>query len=72
LIVDCVDGGQLHLQSALLADGEITREGRERLRGSVAPGSLLCLWVDELTEALCRVGRDEDAGLIQRLRDTLA
>ena len=72
LIVDCVDGGQLHLQSALLADGEITREGRERLRGSVAPGSLLCLWLDELTEALCRVGRDEDAGLVQRLRDTLA
>ena len=71
LIVDCVDDGQLHLQSALLADGEITREGRERLRGSVAPGSLLCLWLDELTEALCRVGRDEDAGLIQRLRDTL-
>jgi hypothetical protein len=53
-----------------LADGEITREGRERLRGSVAPGSLLCLWLDELTEALCRAARDEDAGLIQRLRDT--
>lgn len=71
VIVDCVDGGQLHLQSALLADVEITREGRERLRGSVAPGSLLCLWLDELTEALCCAGRDEDAELIQRLRDTL-
>jgi hypothetical protein len=71
VIVDCVDGGQLHLQSALLADGEITREGRERLRGNVAPGGLLCLWLDELTEALCCVGRDEDAELIQQLRDTL-
>jgi hypothetical protein len=71
LIVDCVDGGQMHLQSALLADPEITREGRERLRGSVAPGTLLCHWLDELGEALCRSGRDEDAALIQRLRDTL-
>ena len=71
VIVDCVDGGQLHLQSALLVDGEITREGRERLRGSVAPGSLLCHWLDELTEALCHSGHDEDAALIQRLRDTL-
>jgi hypothetical protein len=71
LIVDCVDGGQIHLQSALLVDAEITREGRERLRGSVAPGSLLCHWLDELGEALCRSGRDEDSALIQRLRDTL-
>lgn len=71
LIVDCVDGGQIHLQSALLVDAEITREGRERLRGNVAPGSLLCFWLDELSEALCRAGRDEDSALIQRLRDTL-
>ena len=71
LIVDCVDGGQIHLQSALLVDADITREGRERLRGSVAPGSLLCHWLDGLTEALCHAGRDEDGALIQRLRDTL-
>lgn len=71
LIIDCVDGGQMHLQSALLADPDITREGRERLRGSVPPGALLCMWLDELSEALAQAERDEDAELIQRLRETL-
>lgn len=71
LIVDCFDGGRLHMQSTLLENPDLRREEREMLCRSADPGVILMRLLNNLEAALDAAGQWEDAELARRLRDTL-
>ena len=71
VIVDCFDSGRLHLQSTLLESPELGREERAVLRRSADPGTILVRLLNNLVAALDSAGRDEDAALVRKLRESL-
>lgn len=70
-LVDCLNHGKIHLQSELVASGELTQAQRAMLIRSVDPGTILVRFVRDLESALEMAGRTEDARLIRQLRATL-
>ncbi len=71
LIIDCFDGGQLHVQFTLLESPDLSRSQRNLLRQSVGPGTILLRLLNNLYQALEQAARDEDAKLIKELQTTL-
>jgi hypothetical protein len=72
LIIDCFDGGQLHLQDSLLEpESDLTRQQRVLLRKSVPPGTILVRVLNNLAASFQTLDRDEDSHLIQHLRTLL-
>ena len=72
VIIDCFDGGQLHLQATLLErESDLTRQQRIQLRKSADPGTILIRVLNNLAAALQTADREQDAHLIQRLRGML-
>jgi regulator of sirC expression with transglutaminase-like and TPR domain len=72
LIIDCFDGGQIHLQATLLErESDLTRQQRTLLRKSADPVTILIRVLNNLAASLQTADRDEDARLIQRLRAAL-
>ncbi len=71
IIVDCFDGGQLHLQATLLESPDLNRTQRAALRERVGPGAILQRLLNNLNQALEKHGREVDAELIKKLRRTL-
>lgn len=72
LIIDCFDGGQIHLQDTLLeAESDLTRQQRALLRKSTDPGSILIRVLNNLAADLKTAGREQDSQLIQCLRAML-
>lgn len=71
IIIDCFDQGQLHLQSTLLENPDLGRAERAILRETADPGTVLVRLLNNLLSALENAGRQDDAGLIRKLRATL-
>ena len=72
LIVDCFDGGTVHLQSTLLEqDSDLTRPQRAQLRRSAGPEVILIRVLNNLAASLNTAGRAEDAEVILQLRSAL-
>ncbi len=71
IVIDCFDGGQLHLQSTLLESPNLTRPQRNLIRESVGPGSILLRLLNNLQVAFEKAGRDKDAQLVKDLLGTL-
>ena len=71
VIIDCYEGGQLHLQSTLLENPDVRREDRKTLRQSVGLDVLLIRLLETLEEDLEAECRVEDAALVRKLLDTL-
>ena len=71
LIIDCFDRGRLHLQSTLLESPELSRTQRTLLRQSADPGTILLRLLNNLSLALEKAARGEDAHLIKELQGTL-
>jgi hypothetical protein len=72
IIVDCFDHGRMHLQSTLLENPELDKRHRDQLRAIVDPGTILLRVLSNLHQSLRRAGRDEDAQLVDELKQTLA
>ncbi len=72
VIIDCFDNGQLHLQFTLLESPDLTRTQRTILQESVGPGTMLARLLNNLRQALTKVGRVADARLIHELLATLS
>ncbi|HSP43957.1 MAG TPA: transglutaminase-like domain-containing protein [Luteolibacter sp.] len=71
IIVDCFDGGQLHLQSTLLESPELSREERDHLRRAATTGTILLRLLNNLVAALDAAKRPDDARLVRDLRGLL-
>ena len=71
IIIDCFDQGQLHLQSTLLENPELTRDERAILGQAVDPGRVLIRLLNNLVGALDAAKRKDDAALVRKLRETL-
>lgn len=72
VIIDCYDGGQIHLQDTLLEpESDLTRQQRALLRKSADPCSILVRVLNNLAAALQSADREQESQLIQRLRTTL-
>jgi regulator of sirC expression with transglutaminase-like and TPR domain len=71
VIVDCFDGGRLHLQSTLLESPELGRDERNQLRRAADPGTILVRLLNNLVASLDAARRSEDAALVRKLRETL-
>lgn len=73
LVIDCFDGGQLHLQATLLEEeSDLSRQQRAQLRQTADPHTILVRILNNLASAMQQVGRDDDAALIERLLAPLA
>lgn len=68
LIIDCFDQARPHLQMTLLESPDLTRTERAVIRQPMAPGAMLLMLMDKLTINLESRGRNEDAGLVRKLR----
>ena len=72
IIIDCFDKGRLHLQATLVESGsDLDRAQRAAIRATADPGTILIRLLNNLSSALEGVAREDDAGLIDRLRGTL-
>jgi regulator of sirC expression with transglutaminase-like and TPR domain len=71
IIIDCFDNGQLHVQFTLLESPNLSRSQRNLIRESVDLGSILLRLLNNLSQALEKIGRTEDALLIKELQATL-
>lgn len=71
LIVDCFNHGATHPQSSLLNNTDLTRAERNVLKQTADPGSILLRVLNNLTQALLKAGRADDAALVRKLRITL-
>lgn len=71
IIIDCFDNGQLHVQFTLLESPNLSRAQRNLIRESVDLGSILLRLLNNLSQALEKAGRREDALLVQELQATL-
>ena len=71
VIVDCFDGGRLHLQSTLLESPELNREERDQLRRTASPGAILLRLLNNLVAALDAAKRPKDARLAREMRGSL-
>lgn len=67
-LIDCFDFGRPHLQDVLMQSGDIGRTEKQFLSARVGPGGLLLRVLAELEKRLAQNDREEDAGLIGRLR----
>ena len=72
LIIDCYDKGALHFHETLLEDPDLKGPKRKILRAAAGPDTLLLRLLETLAEDLGEAGRHEDAGLIAKLRSSLA
>ena len=72
LVIDCFDGGRLHLQSTLLENAEqLSKQQKIQLKQTAGPGIIIIRLLNNLSQSLKQAGREEDALLIQELRKTL-
>jgi regulator of sirC expression with transglutaminase-like and TPR domain len=71
IIIDCFDGGQLHLQSTLLESPQLNSSQRKLLRQTCDLGSILQRLLNNLHDSFERLNRKEDAALVERLQATL-
>lgn len=71
IIIDCFDRGRLHLQATLLESPDLGSTERAILRQAADPGTVLLRLLNNLTAALQKAGRADDARLIRKLRNTL-
>ncbi len=72
LIIDCFDGGRMHLQAELLEDPQLGRAERMVLSGTAHPGVVMVRLLNNLVAALDGKGRTQDARLVRRLRASLS
>lgn len=72
IIIDCFDKGRLHLQATLVESGsDLNRSQRAAIRSTADPGTILVRLLNNLGSALKAEALDEDAALIERLREGL-
>ena len=71
IIIDCFDGGQLHLQSTLLESPQLNSNQRKLLRQTCDLGSILKRLLNNLQDSFEKLDRHEDAHLVARLQGTL-
>jgi len=72
LVIDCFDGGRLHLQSTLLDNADqLSKQQKAQLKQTAGPGIIIVRLLNNLSQSLEHEGRPEDARLIQELRQTL-
>ncbi len=71
LIVDCFNNGAIHSQNSLLDTDKLSATERNILKQTADPGSILLRVLNNLTHALMKAERQEDAALIRKLRLTL-
>ncbi|MFZ9935690.1 MAG: transglutaminase-like domain-containing protein [Luteolibacter sp.] len=71
IVVDCFDGGRLHLQSTLLESPELSRGERDQLRRAASTGTILLRLLNNLVGALDAAKRPDDASLVRELRGLL-
>jgi regulator of sirC expression with transglutaminase-like and TPR domain len=71
IIIDCFDGGQLHLQSTLLESPQLNSNQRKLLRQTCDLGSILQRLLNNLRDSFEKLNRKEDAALIEKLQATL-
>jgi regulator of sirC expression with transglutaminase-like and TPR domain len=71
IIIDCFEHGQMHLQSTLLENPDLSRPERQALREIADPGTILVRMLSNLHGALTKANRQEDAQLIHQLKATL-
>jgi len=72
LVIDCFDGGRLHLQSTLLENAEqLSKQQKIQLKQTAGPGTIIIRLLNNLSQSLKQADRQEDALLIQELRKTL-
>lgn len=73
LVVDCFDRGKIYEQQWLIdPNNELSREQRRYLQGSADLGTILLRILNNLIDALKRVGRDEDMNLLVQMRDSMS
>ena len=73
LIIDCFDGGQIHLQSSLLdPEAGLTSRQRAVLRQSATPGAILARVLRNLLSALKNHDREADMRVARQLLAALA
>jgi len=72
IIIDCFDGGQLHLQSTLLESPQLSSHQRKLLRQSCDLGSIIQRLLNNLRDSFEKMDRHEDAALVSKLQATLA
>jgi len=69
IVIDCFDGGQIHLQATLMEkESDLTRQQRAQLRLAADPCTILVRILNNLVGAFKQAERGEDAALIERLR----
>ena len=71
IVVDCFDGGRLHLQSTLQESPELSREERDQLRRAASTGTILLRLLNNLMAAREAAKRPEDASLVRELHGSL-
>jgi len=72
VVIDCFDGGRLHLQSTLLENAEqLSKQQKIQLKQTAGPGTIIIRLLNNLSQSLKQADRQEDALLIQKLRMTL-
>ncbi|MFT4177527.1 MAG: transglutaminase-like domain-containing protein [Luteolibacter sp.] len=71
-IVDCFDQGQKHEQNELLENrDQLDKSQRAHLKLTAGPGLILHRILNNLEQALGRIGQTEDVALILQLQQTL-
>jgi hypothetical protein len=71
LIVDCFDGGNLYSPEEDGSLDHLDPQRRQALRQTADPGVILLRVLHNLADSFRRVGNEEDAELIDSLRDSL-
>lgn len=73
LVVDCFDGGRIHLEDVLTdPSNDLSREQRHALQNSASLGMILIRMLNNLIDAFQRLHRNEDVELITEMRDFMA
>jgi regulator of sirC expression with transglutaminase-like and TPR domain len=71
IIIDCFDGGQLHLQSTLLESPQLNSTQRKLLGRSCDLGAILVRVLNNLHDSFEKLDQHEDAQLVKKLQATL-